>query len=70
MVNKLNWDYRLIILFVLAGIITMIYGVWSYLNQLLRMYGDSKKSSSAKLDKRDYDYNDDNYRIKKKKHDE
>ncbi|MCL1903148.1 MAG: AtpZ/AtpI family protein [Oscillospiraceae bacterium] len=66
LINKLGWDYRLIIIFVLVGLIAMFTGTKSYLKQLLSMYDDGKKTTSVKPDKRDYDYNDDNYRTDNK----
>ena len=60
LINRFDWDYRLIIVFVLLGFVFMAAGVWSYGLQLLNMYGGlddlkNKKKSEPK-DKKDYDY--------------
>ncbi|MCL2071540.1 MAG: AtpZ/AtpI family protein [Oscillospiraceae bacterium] len=66
LVRRFELAEWLAILFVLFGLFVMVAGVWTYLKKLLDMYDDSKHSNppQLKIDKRDYDYYDDNYRIK------
>lgn len=58
LINRFNWDYRIIIVFVIIGIVVMVCGVWSYIKQLLSTF-DSLKDNTPKVpefDKRDYDF--------------
>ena len=61
LVNRFNWGSWLMIVFVFLGLVVMVGGVWSYLRQLLNMYGDLQKPP-PKQDRRDYDYFDDNFK--------
>lgn len=66
LINKFNLDYRWIIVFVLLALTMMVMGVWSFVKQLLNMYDDLRSGKLHKLDGRDYDYYDTNYKLKKK----
>jgi hypothetical protein len=63
--DKLGWAEWTKIICVLLGIVTMFYTVGTYLKKIIKMYDDSKGAEPQKLDKRDYDYYDDNVRFKK-----
>jgi hypothetical protein len=55
LVDYMNWDNKVKILFVLAGIAVMIISTGMYLRNLIRMYDDSPENP-PKTDKNDYDY--------------
>jgi membrane protein implicated in regulation of membrane protease activity len=63
LVNRFGWDTWVMLLFVLAAIVVMCVNVWSYANQLLKMYSDNndkknaENAQSPKLNsKEDYDF--------------
>jgi len=60
--DRLNWADWTKLVFVLAGISVMISSTASYLKKLLNLYEDLKKSEPPKLDRREYDFYDDNYK--------
>ncbi|MCL2036855.1 MAG: AtpZ/AtpI family protein [Oscillospiraceae bacterium] len=63
LVERFGWDDRLKLVFVLLGLIVMIAGVVSYSVKLVHMYyGKDNDKDRLKLDRRDYDYYDDNYK--------
>jgi hypothetical protein len=59
LIGRFDWNTRVIILFVVLGLVFAAVGVWSYTKQFLAMYDDLKvdlKQPAPKTDKRDYDY--------------
>jgi len=54
--DKMEWDYRVKIVFVLLGLFVMIVSVASYLKNLIKMYEQPKKNTVDVTDKDDYDY--------------
>jgi len=60
--DKFNWADWTKLVMVLVGIAVMISSTATYLRKLLTMYDDLKKKAPHELDRREYDFYDDNYR--------
>jgi len=64
--DKLGWADWTKLVAVLIGIIVMFSSTAVYLRGLLNMYDDLKKKEPHKLDRREYDFYDDNFKKPRK----
>lgn len=68
LVGYLNWPSWVQIIFVVIGILSMLFGAWNYLRKLIAMFDKSESgagTTEVSHDRRDHDYYDDS--IKKKR---
>jgi len=54
--DKMGWDSRIKIVFVLLGLFVMISSVATYLKNLIKMYDEPPKKTVEVTTKDDYDY--------------
>jgi phage shock protein PspC (stress-responsive transcriptional regulator) len=55
LVQRFNWDTRVVLIFTALGLVFAGFGVWGYVRQIFASYEDLRQKPKER-DKNDYDY--------------